>query len=243
MIKYLRAGLLCTAALMAVTGAQAASIDVSWSGTILSSGNSAVDPGDTITGSFTYDDTAPVLLSATFATIYDTRHSSTFTVNGLTGTLSENYIYVGNNFPDLGRLKDQFDTRTDAIAGTPVYTGDLIGGLAVSSIFVRFTDRTGTALSNTDLPSFLDDRDFDNLAVSRLDGADISFFVTTFNFSQAGALPDDPMPDDPMPDDPGPDDPMPVPAPVPLPAAFPLMVLGLGALGGLARAKRRGTSA
>ncbi len=163
--------------------AQATLITVNWSGTVTQTGIAGtVDIGDTITGIFNYDDTALADITAPTYQQYATAHDSSFTVNGLSGTKPGNSIAVFNDYS--GSIFDQFDSR--GINNS--YTGDLLGGGIVTQIFVRWSDESATALSDTSLPSTLDPSDFDFLRDSRLDGPDVHFFVDTFTF-EGGSVP------------------------------------------------------
>jgi len=139
--------------------ANAAIVYVDWSGIVSDSHWSVagtIDIGDTITGSFSYDDATPPSPESFFYTsYYETYHDSSFSVNGLSGTTSGNRITVSNDTAS----GDQFASL--ATLGTEAYSGDLIGGQPVHAIDVRFGDSAGTALMDTSLPSELDSSDFD----------------------------------------------------------------------------------
>jgi hypothetical protein len=165
--------------LLAGGAAQAAIIDVAWSGTVIETGVAGtVDVGDTITGYYSFDDTAPISSNG-FS--YSTNHDSFFFVNGLSGKTSHNEIAVFNN----GNLGDQIDSRSYNNA----YTGDLIDGHTVSQVFVRFNDSSASVFSSTVLPSSLDPSDFDFIELSRLDGPEVYFRVTDFTYGPAAAVP------------------------------------------------------
>ena len=98
--------------------ATAALINVTWSATVTRSGIAGtVDPGDTITGSYIYDDTAPIIIDVgPIYRLYNTNHVSSFSVNGLSGSRTVGRIGVFDNVSNF----DQFDSRGTA----GVYSGD-----------------------------------------------------------------------------------------------------------------------
>jgi hypothetical protein len=170
---WIAAGLL---ALGADLDASAATIRVNWSGTVTTSSVPSAGAGDLITGVFYYDDTAAGQQFANFTSYSMTGHRSLYFLNGLWGTMESHLIRV---FDD-SFSGDQFDS------GGGLYTGDLIDGRAVTTIFVRLSDSSAAVFSDESLPSFLDPADFDNLHEGRLgldDGGEIGFLVDTFTFS------------------------------------------------------------
>lgn len=168
--------------------ANATLIEVKWSATVTSSGVSRViDIGDTITGHYAYDDRSTTTWDTMSEYVtHNTMHSSYFSVNGLNGMRTENKIGVFNNRDEIG---DQFDSRGGNWRHPRgEYTGDLLSGFSVSSIFVRFNDSTSRALSDLSLPSILDDANFDFGQTSRLnldDGSRVEFIVDSFTMSSA----------------------------------------------------------
>lgn len=176
--------LLVVLTLVLSTSAKAALVDVTWSGTVVLTGVAGtVDVGDSISGFYSYDDN----IAAEFgvrpgSARYLTNHSSTFLVNGLTGTGFGNHT---RTFNDPGY--DQFDSR-----GTTSYSGDLIDGFSVATVFVRFTDSTGLVLSSTDLLSASPSLLFDNQLTSRLDligASSIEFLLDDYTITGAAAVP------------------------------------------------------
>ncbi len=155
--------------------ANAALVRVDWEGEVSRSYLGVAAKGDTISGSFTYDNTTES--PPGFTGSYRDNHDSSFSLNGLNGTTSGNQILVYNDLSDTG---DQFDSRN--YSGS--YTGDLVAGYQVSQIFVRFTDSTGTVFSDRSLPETLNSADFDFRGGSRIDldgnGGSVQFNVTGF---------------------------------------------------------------
>lgn len=209
--------------------ADAALILVDWTGSVTTSpAVSSIAFGTTITGTFVYDDATPLLYPVGGPTAanpyaeYNTAHESSFSVQGLSGTMQNNKIVIF----DRPISADQFDSRA-TVTNPMFYTGDLIDGFSVRQIFVRFSDQSGAAFDyNTGLPlpSMLDRADFDSVMLgSRLDLADsngnaagsLNFRVTDFTFT-------------------------PLTAAVPEPSSF--AIFGLGALGLAGGALRRRTT-
>jgi len=160
--------------------AKAALVTVEWSGVVTSSAVAGtVDIGDTITGSYSYDDSAYPSSSGPISTTYFTGHVSSFSVNGYSGSTTGNRVAIFNDYTN----GDQFDTRSST---STAYTGDRFQGQSVKQIFVRFNDSTGTALSDLSLRSDLNSADFDFLEESRLDlqsSGSVNFLITDFTMT------------------------------------------------------------
>ena len=93
-------GAVVASVLAIATSANAATIKVSWSGIVINdNGNSGVAIGDTITGMYTYDDTTPDSGTGApgFFSVYETNHVSSFSLNGLTGSILGSSIFVFDN--------------------------------------------------------------------------------------------------------------------------------------------------
>lgn len=147
---------------LSVTAAAAATVTVEWSGSVTSTGIAGtIDIGDTITGSFSCDDSITTVESGNpvFAA-YQTLHVSSFSVNGLSGTVSNQTIGISAN-----GLNETFDTRSSQVF-TPVYSGDLLDGNGVSQLFLQWAFASSGSLP-TEIP---DINDYPTLAFGRLDG-------------------------------------------------------------------------
>ena len=169
---------LALTALILPLNATAAIVPINWIGVVSSTTIAGtVDIGDTITGHFSYDDSSSYgSYSDAVTQQYDTNHDSSFSVNGLSGTIGGNDIWVYNNHYSVG---DQFDSR----GFNGGYTGDLLAGQSVSQIFVRFNDSTASVFADTSLLSELDSAQFNFSHNSRLDldSGSVGFYVTSFS--------------------------------------------------------------
>lgn len=162
-------------------------VTIEWTGFVYSSDVSGIAPGDKISGSFTYDDNAPVAYGNATSKVYDTQHISSFSVNGISGSRNDGQIRVAD-YADPQH--DQFSSQNTSQGA---YVGDKLGGYEVYQIFVRFNG-VG-ALSGLDLPSAdnpLDPADWKGNGFSRLDltnaynqGPHIEFVVGSFTFTTA----------------------------------------------------------
>jgi hypothetical protein len=172
--------LVTTVAFLALAApAGAVTVFVNWTGTVTAA-PVGINVGDTITGSYSYDTTAPILETTSTTGVFGTYHDSLFMVSGLSGTFSNNLIRVFND--SSGR--DQIDSSCSPGGGTcvPSYLGDVLPGTPIQ-LFVPFIDSDGSVFSDTSLPASLDPSDFENIFGGRIDliGADpVRFSVDSF---------------------------------------------------------------